>query len=310
MVVTSSGNRGLSEFVLLLVLLRISPPVYSSVGSNGTIYPGQSLNGNRTLTSLKEVFEMGFFTPGNSLNYYTGIWYKKPGDRTVVWVANRERPVSDPFFSALELSQNGNLALVSESKTVVWSSNSKSSVSNSTIGVLLDDGNFVIRDALDSSLVIWQSFDHPTDTWLPGGKVGYKKQTDEKFILTSWRNQQNPAPWLFSLEEEQNGTSLFLRWNGSITYWTDYWSGQNFSRYPFEINVTYVTNENESYFTFSYASNTPDETLTRLKMETTGQLERCVWREDYGSWVSYGQIAPSRLCDEQASCGSFGVCNP
>lgn len=310
MVVTSSGNRGLSEFVLLLVLLRISPPVYSSVGSNGTIYPGQSLNGNRTLTSLKEVFEMGFFTPGNSLNYYTGIWYKKPGDRTVVWVANRERPVSDPFFSALELSQNGNLALVSESKTVVWSSNSKSSVSNSTIGVLLDDGNFVIRDALDSSLVIWQSFDHPTDTWLPGGKVGYKKQTDEKFILTSWRNQQNPAPGLFSLEEEQNGTSLFLQWNGSITYWTDYWSGQNFSRYPFEINVTYVTNENESYFTFSYASNTRDETLTRLKMETTGQLEQYVWREDYGSWVSYGQIAPSRQCDEQASCGSFGVCNP
>ncbi|KAJ6741328.1 S-LOCUS LECTIN KINASE FAMILY PROTEIN [Salix purpurea] len=42
--------------------------------------------------------------------------------------------------------------------------------------MLLDNGNLVIRDALDS--IIWQSFGHPTDTWLPGGKVGYNKLTN------------------------------------------------------------------------------------------------------------------------------------
>ncbi|GMN53823.1 hypothetical protein TIFTF001_022956 [Ficus carica] len=301
----SSKNHCVSHSVLILLLMFIH--VYGSTGYNSTIFAGQSLNGNQKLTSPREVFEMGFFTPGNSLNYYIGIWYKKPGDKTVVWVANREQPVSDPSFSALELLENGNLTLLSESKTAIWSSNSKSNVSNSTIGMLLDSGNFVVRDALDSSLVIWQSFDHPTDTWLPGGKVGYNK-----LIHRPWRNPQNPAPGIFSFQLDQNERKNLLLWNGSKMYWTSgYWTGTIFSFVPeiqlnqYVTNVTYVSIKNESYFTYDA---TYSDALTRFMIDTTGQLKQYVRGKDFGRWNLYW-MRPSEQCEVYAFCGSFSKCN-
>ncbi|KAM0990097.1 hypothetical protein ACFX13_008765 [Malus domestica] len=61
---------------------------------------------------------------------------------------------------------------------------------------LLDNGNFVITDASDSSVVTGQSFDHPTDTWLPGAELGYNLRTKGRRVLTSRRNLQYPAPRL------------------------------------------------------------------------------------------------------------------
>ncbi|KAJ0684592.1 putative non-specific serine/threonine protein kinase [Helianthus annuus] len=46
-----------------------------------------------TLVSPGRVFELGFFKPGSSENRYLGIWYKNISVRTVVWVANRDRPL-------------------------------------------------------------------------------------------------------------------------------------------------------------------------------------------------------------------------
>uniref|UniRef100_A0A2N9IH59 Protein kinase domain-containing protein n=1 Tax=Fagus sylvatica TaxID=28930 RepID=A0A2N9IH59_FAGSY len=37
---------------------------------------------------------------------YPGIWYKRIAEKTVVWVANRDFPVSDPSSSALEISED------------------------------------------------------------------------------------------------------------------------------------------------------------------------------------------------------------
>ncbi|CAL2249472.1 unnamed protein product [Prunus armeniaca] len=163
------------------------------------ISAGQSLSGNQTITSPSGIFELGFFTPGNSQNYYIGIWYKKLPPKTVVWVANRNQPVSDTSSSTLQLFQNGNLTLLVQSKTEIWSTHSMSTVSHSTVAMLLDNGNFVITYAFNSSVVIWQSFDHPTNTWLPGGKLGHNRLTKEKLSLTPWRNPQNPAPGLFPI---------------------------------------------------------------------------------------------------------------
>ncbi|KAB2607880.1 G-type lectin S-receptor-like serine/threonine-protein kinase [Pyrus ussuriensis x Pyrus communis] len=165
-----------------------------------TISPGQSLSGARTITSPSGAFELGFFTPGNSRNSYVGIWYTNETIKTVVWVANREQPVSEPKLSVLALVENGNLILSSPSEVAVWSTNSRSRVSNSSVAKLLDNGNFVITDAFDSSVVIWQSFDHLSDTWLPGAEHGYNNRTKRKQVLTSWRTLQNPAPGPFSFD--------------------------------------------------------------------------------------------------------------
>ncbi|RZC63854.1 hypothetical protein C5167_025657 [Papaver somniferum] len=66
--------------------------------------------------------------------------------------------------------------------------------------VLGDDANLVLRDGSNPSLVIWQGFDYPTDTYLPGGRIGFNKNTKKTWLLTSWRNQEDPAPGIFTLE--------------------------------------------------------------------------------------------------------------
>ncbi|VVA37661.1 PREDICTED: G-type lectin S-receptor [Prunus dulcis] len=276
------------------------------------ISAGQSLSGNQTITSPSGIFELGFFTPGNSQNYYIGIWYKKPSPQTVVWVANRNQPVSDTSSSTLQLFQNGNLTLLVQSKTEIWSTHSMSTFSHSTVAMLLDNGNFVITDAFNSSVVIWQSFDHPTDTWLPGGKLGHNKLTKEKLSLTPWRNPQNPAPGLFSFELEQNGTSFWLFWNGSKTYWTSgYWTGKIFSLVPetaandYIASFTFASNENGSYFTYASAYN---DTFIRFMLEITGQIKFYVWGKGFTQWTLIW-MRPNEQCDAYATCGAFSICN-
>ncbi|XP_061362889.1 S-locus-specific glycoprotein S13-like [Gastrolobium bilobum] len=187
---------------LLILLFFMSFKFQLSIESD-SIIPGETLSGIHTLTSQGEVFEMGFFAPpGNSHDYYIGIWYKglPMPQKTVVWVANRDSPVSDPYSSWLELSQDGHLVLLTSSGLTVWSTNSNSSAppSNSTVGTLGDDGNFIIRERSKPFLAkeerkIWQSFDYPTDTWLPGAKFGYDKDTGIKTILNSWKDTSNPS---------------------------------------------------------------------------------------------------------------------
>ncbi|KAJ0546124.1 putative non-specific serine/threonine protein kinase [Helianthus annuus] len=69
-----------------------------------------------------DMFELGFFSPGNSKNHNLGIWYKKISTGTVVWVANRETPVTDNL-GMFKVSSNGNLVILSGGNTEVWSSN-------------------------------------------------------------------------------------------------------------------------------------------------------------------------------------------
>ncbi|KAL5797556.1 hypothetical protein ACOSQ2_002376 [Xanthoceras sorbifolium] len=304
-----SKKTWFSRCFLLVLFLFLN--IQFSKGSD-TLSPGQSLSGNQTLTSAGGIFELGFFTPGNSQNYYIGIWYKTLPNQTVVWVANRKEPLSDPFSSEFKLLEDGNLVLLNQSGAAVWSTNSSSKVLNSTIAKLFDNANFIISNALDSSGVIWQSFDQPTNHWLPGGKLGYRKLTNGEFNLISWRSPENPAPSLFSLEIDKNGTSHLLMWNGTKPYWTSgEWTGKIFTLVPeiqsnfYVTNITYVSNENESYFT--YASAIPNA-LTRFKLDITGQLRQYVWQKDFGGWRLFW-TRPSQQCEVYAFCGPFSVCN-
>ncbi|KAM7503445.1 hypothetical protein LguiB_002349 [Lonicera macranthoides] len=300
-------------FLLVLVLFILSFQTYPSAGLE-FLTPGQSISGNQTLSSGGGIFELGFFTPGNSTKYYIGIWYKKlpTPNKTIVWVANRNNPVSSPYNSQLKLSEEGNLVLLSQNKTQIWSSNSTSKESNSTVALLLDNGNFLIRVNSSSSDIIWQSFDHPSNTWLPGGKVGYNKLKHESQILTSWRSVENPATSKFSVEVEMNGTSHILLWNRSKQYWSSgEWTGKVFRNVPeiqlnfYITNLTYISNENESYFTYEAAF---PSALTRFVIDVTGQLRQYVWGANYTRWSLFW-TQPPQPCEVHGFCGVFSKCS-
>ena len=297
-------------FLHVLVLFFLSFYMHLSIGVD-TIFPGQPISGNQTITSQDERFELGFFKPNNSQNYYIGIWYKKVPVQTVVWVANRYKPLADPFSSKLELSVNGNLVVQNQSKIQVWSTSIISSTLNSTFAVLEDSGNLVLRSRSNSSVVLWQSFDHPTDTWLPGGKLGLNKLTKKQQIYSSWSSYDDPAPGPFLLKLDPNGTrQYFIMWNGDKHWTCGIWPGRVSVFGPDMLddnynNMTYVSNEEENYFTYSV---TKTSILSRFVMDSSGQLRQLTWLEDSQQWNLIWS-RPKQQCEIYALCGEYGGCN-
>ena len=95
-------------------------------------------------------------------------------------------------------------------------------------------------------------------------------------------------------------------------YWTSgEWSGKIFSLLPeidlncYVKNLTFVSNENESYFIYSAAS---DFALTRSVLDVTGQLTLSVWWKEPQQW-NLVWIKPKNQCEVYATCGAFSSCN-
>ncbi|KAK2424466.1 G-type lectin S-receptor serine/threonine-protein kinase [Trifolium repens] len=297
--------------VLMLFFSLNSCPY--SLAAITTISANQSLSGDQTLISKEGIFELGFFKPGNSSNYYIGIWYKKISQQTIVWVANRDNPVSDKNTATLQIS-DGNLVLLNESSKQVWSTNMSFPKSVSVVSMLLDTGNLVLRNRPnddDASNHLWQSFDHPTDTWLPGGKIKLDSKTKKPQYLTSWKNKKDPATGLFSLELDPKGTTSYLiLWNKSEQYWTSGpWNGHIFSLVPemranYIYNFSFVSNENESYFTYSLYK---PSIISRFVMDISGQIKQLSWLEGINEWNLFWS-QPRTQCEVYAFCGAFGSC--
>ncbi|XP_068644513.1 G-type lectin S-receptor-like serine/threonine-protein kinase At2g19130 [Aristolochia californica] len=291
---------------LPFLLLFFSSGNYISLAD--TISSGESLTGTRILTSKGGNFELGFFRSYPSPKYYLGIWYKKISEGTVVWVANRETPVSDES-SEVRIAEDGNLIILDQSKVPVWSTNSSSTRANSAIVELLDSGNLVLRDKSNSTAVFWQSFDHPTDTLLPGGRLRFSEDTG---FLFSWRNSEDPAPGPFSLRLDSYVTAQYsILWNGTRTYSTSgVWNGQIIELFP-EMrsnsinNFSLETTDKGNYFTyFVYNSSI----ITRFVMDFTGQMKQLEWLESKQQWdLVWSQ--PRAQCDVYSLCGPFSICN-
>ncbi|KAG6470469.1 hypothetical protein ZIOFF_071542 [Zingiber officinale] len=156
-----------------------------------------------------------------------GIWYGKVPKLTSVWIANRETPVADPSTSVLKISDDGNLVVLDASGSLVWST-TVNTTSNSTVAVLVDSDNLQLRDASNSSMVVWQSIDYPTNTWFPRLRLGLNKITGVTQRLTAWKNNEDPAAGIFNLELDPNGTTqYFILWNSTINYWSSgTWNGE------------------------------------------------------------------------------------
>ncbi|KAL7219054.1 hypothetical protein ACSBR2_012181 [Camellia fascicularis] len=285
---------------------------FTNIISHGadTISANQSLSGNQTITSAGGNFELGFYKPGNSSYYYISIWYAKVSTLTIVWVANRDNPISDKYSSVLKIL-DGNLVILNESQTLIWSTNQNSTTSNSVVAVLGDDGNLILRDGSNSNQPIWQSFDHPAHTWLPGAKIAYNKLTNTHQRLTSWKNSEDPSTGLYSLSLDANNSQYVIFWNGSKQYWTTGpWNGQIFSLIPemranYIFNFSYHDNENESYFTYSMYN---PSIISRLIMDISGQNQQLTWLESTKQWnLFYTQ--PRQQCEVYDFCGQYGICN-
>ncbi|XP_062187619.1 G-type lectin S-receptor-like serine/threonine-protein kinase At2g19130 [Phragmites australis] len=301
----------------LLLLLLLSQILLCTAVD--TIKSSTPLSGAQKIVSKGNRFALGFYTPpqGNTAssspsNYYIAIWYSNIPQVTTVWMANADMPVSDPTTAALTIGRDGNLVLLDQSKKrQLWSTN-VSVASNSTVAVLQDSGSLDLTDATNSSIVYWRSIDHPTNTWLPGGKLGLNKITKVSQRLVPWRNAADPSPGLFSLELDPNGTTqYFIQWNDSIAYWTSGpWNNKIFSLVPemtagYNYNFQFVNNATESYFIYSMKD---DKIISRFIIDVNGQIKQQTWVDAAQQWILFW-AQPRSQCEVYALCGAYGSCN-
>ncbi|XP_060214662.1 G-type lectin S-receptor-like serine/threonine-protein kinase At4g27290 isoform X2 [Lycium barbarum] len=285
---------------------------------------GYTIDANKWITIASTVvssggnFEMGFFAPGNSSNYYIGIWYKKVSVQTVIWVANRETPVSiyEMNFAQFKIV-DGNLELLNGTRHTIWSTNinySTNSNNSQVVATLFDDGNLILSngDSKNSTNFLWTSFDHPSHTVMPGSKFGYNKHTRLKQILTSWKNENDPSPGPFSHEidiDKYSGQGVIM-WNHSVIYWNSGpWTGNNFTGVPYQqnpmFNYTYVNNDDEVYYMFKFFN---PALISRFIMDVNGQTKQLLWMHSINDWKVF-YYDPKQVCDVFAYCGAFGICN-
>ena len=160
-----------------------------------------------TLVSAGEITEMGFFSPGNSTRRYLGIWYKNVSHFTVVWVANQNTPLENNF-GVLKLNEKGILELLNPTNNTIWSSsnNISSKARTNPIVRLLNSENLVKNgQGTKDDNFLWQSFDHPYDTYMPGMKVGWNLDTDLEWFLSSWKSVDDHAEGEYALKIDLRG---------------------------------------------------------------------------------------------------------
>ncbi|TKY71595.1 G-type lectin S-receptor serine/threonine-protein kinase [Spatholobus suberectus] len=298
-----------TEFTLLFVvicccLISLFP---TALEAEDAITPPQAISGNQTLVSPTQNFELGFFSPGNSTHIYLGIWYKHIPKQTVIWVANRDKPLVNSGGS-LTFSNDGKLILLSHTGRVVWSSNSSGPARN-PVAQLLDSGNFVLKDYGDEGY-LWESFDYPSDTLIPGMKLGWNFKTGLNGHLTSWKSPSDPSSGEYTYTVDPRGLpQLFLHKGNRKVFRSGPWYGQQFKGDP-------VLSANPIFkpiFVFdsdevSYSYETKDNIISRFVLGQSGLIQHFSWNDPHSSWFSEFSVQGDH-CDDYGLCGAYGFCN-
>ncbi|KAG2685212.1 hypothetical protein I3760_10G113600 [Carya illinoinensis] len=253
-------------------------------------------------------FKLGFFSPSNSTYRYVGIWYAKVNASYVVWVANRDRPLKTSS-GILTISEDGNLVVLDEEKRIIWSSNVTNSVSNPS-AQLSDSGNLVLKENNTGS-ILWESFQHPSDSLLPKMKMITDTITGKNVQLTSWKRPSDPSVgaffagiYLFNLPE------MFI-WNNGKPYWrSGPWNSRKFigipTMYSLYLDGFSLVDDKEGtfYLTYDLSNNSM---LSHYTLSSEGNLEEfsSINGKDWG--VTWSSLMSE--CDIYGKCGAFGNCN-
>ncbi|CAL5408603.1 unnamed protein product [Camellia sinensis] len=274
-----------------------------------TLSPNETLADNgKLLVSSGEAYELGFFNPPYSNKRYIGIWFKNVPIQTPIWVANKNNPISDSS-GLLTITTTGNIIITNQT-TTVWSSSNSSPPTppNNPILQLLDSGNLVVKNGRGDYL--WQSFDYPCDTLVPGMKLGRNLRTDQEWFLTSWKTLQDPSSGDYTYKLDRRGLPQIVLYQGStVNYRGGSWDGVGFGGDPplptnAVVDNIFMINSIAVYYTFK---NRDDTAISRFVVNQTGSLQLLTWNERLGEWFNLMTMQRD-ACDDYAKCGPYGIC--
>lgn len=135
----------------------------------------------------------GFFTPPGSRETYLGVWYARVTPRTVVWV-----PTDVSLDGSVEHNADASLCVDCEDYDLLMMPPNTELLWHLQVpGIaqrakLLGNGNLVLYDA--DGGVVWQGFDHPSGSLLPGMRIGLDVASGNNFSLAACNPTRPRSP--------------------------------------------------------------------------------------------------------------------
>ncbi|KAK8958587.1 G-type lectin S-receptor-like serine/threonine-protein kinase SD3-1 [Platanthera guangdongensis] len=248
-------------------------------------------------------FVFGFFGDyaDDGAGFAVGIWHNLPNieQKVPVWVVGGGVRVSQN--STLQLSMDGSLVLMDASLhgLPVWSSNTAYlGVESAT---LMNNGNLVLMGS--QGRVVWESFNSPTDTLLPGQPLSFPQslQPSSPDSIASY----------YSFEINKRSGDITLVWEDNVTYWS--------SQLSHPVVVGEVRLEEDGllglfdargglvWFSYSEDHRDPFVVFRRLRIDADGNLRIYSFDNVSSSWKVGWQAVQSQ-CHVFGSCGLYRVC--
>ncbi|CAH1433666.1 unnamed protein product [Lactuca virosa] len=243
---------------------------------------------HETLVSPGKIFQMGFFELQPN-HRYVGIWYYLD-PKTIVWVANRDSPISSSS-SIITIQDDGNFVVKDSSMNYFTTNLHSGSGSDRRTLKLSDTGNAILTD--ESGKHFWSSFAFPTDTFLPGM---YMEKTMK---IVSWKTPNDPGTGSFVFQKDQVfGYNNYTVFTGKSLHWKS-----GFGLEPNK-NLTKI-----AMAALELLSNsTQKSTYSRLLMNSSGEVQFYSWDSRFSKWV-LNWSEPRDYCSRFNVCGPNRSCN-
>jgi serine/threonine protein kinase len=253
------------------------------------------------LVSNKQEFSFGFVRTSNDSTLFLLAIVHIDSTR-IVWTANRESPVSnsDKFV----FDEKGNVFL-QKGRVFAWSTNT--SDMNVSSMELQDNGNLVLLR--NDSKVIWQSFDHPTDTLLP------MQNFTRGMKLISERDSNNLT---YVLEIESQSGNVILSTGPQSPQ--PYWSMQKDNRKTVNENGDEVASATLDENSWKFY----DKEKSLLWQFIVSDVANSIWiavlgndgfitfynLQSKGSSIGSSKTTiPKDSCSTPQPCGPYNICN-
>ncbi|WOG98091.1 hypothetical protein DCAR_0417432 [Daucus carota subsp. sativus] len=257
-----------------------------------------SVGENNYWVSSNGDFTVKFYNRSNG--HSAGIHFNSlsvpPSGQTVVWIAGGDLTVGEGSY--FELTKKGELVLFdSLVGAIAWTSQSANS--SVTSAVLRDNGNLVLLNRQND--IVWQSFDTPSDTLLPGQNLSSSQ--------TLRAASGNSVSSYYSLRLNKLG-QLQLKWESDIVYWTSGSHSESFLRAVLSPDGALQLLDQNSKSVWSVYGDDHNESDVKyriLRLDVDGNLRLYSWIEAARSWRS-GWHAVSDQCNVFATCGLNGLC--
>ncbi|KAJ6996294.1 hypothetical protein NC653_013020 [Populus alba x Populus x berolinensis] len=256
---------------------------------------------NSSWLSPSGLYAFGFFRQRDG--YSIGVFLSGISLQTVVWAARRDdAPV--PSNATLLFTRNGRVVLTSAQggETSIVSASQPASLAS-----MSDSGNFVLYNS--DREIIWQSFDHPTDTLLP------TQQLRAGAELVSPVSETELSTGIFRLKMQTDGNLVQYPVNTPdappYAYFASgtYWAGANVTLNLDPDGRLYLLNPTGfNVKNITAGGYHTKETINMMKLDADGIFR--LYSQNLtrnGNWSAVWS-STSDKCDPKGSCGLNGYC--